>query len=195
MALLERPFGPAAPAANVATMPAQNTQAQNLPNPLPATQSITSTAETLIVSPANPSVALSIAIPPSTALEQMPFDLNISGYIKTTNSTNITLTLYAGTAIVSGNLLKASTATAQNSGTAPFWVKGKLIYDSVSGKLAGTVGFYINGTLVAEATLANTVTGISNTNSPVVQFCLSITSSAASGGNPTTINVNAFSAG
>ena len=195
MALQERPFGPTSGAASVANQIPLNTQGNQVPNPLPATQNIVSTAETLILAPSNPTVALSIAIPPDTQLEQVPFDISASGYIKTTASGTVTLSLYSGTTIVSGNLLKASSAVTQNSATAPFWIKAKLIYDSVSGKLAGTVDFYINGTVVASATVANVITGINNTNTPVVQFCLTITSSGAGAGTPTTINVKAFSAG
>ena len=196
MALLDRPYGPSSGNPSGLSVIAQDVQGEG-PGPLPALQVISSTAETLIVNPANTALVLTVQIPPNTELEQTLFDLIASGYIKTTNTTNITLKLYSGAAIVSGNLLKSSGAIAQNTLTLAFYVKGNLIYDSVSGILAGTVKFYLAETLVAEATLANFVTGINNAANPgpVAEFCLSITSSAATALLPTTINVQKFSAG
>lgn len=202
MALLDRPFGPVSRGAAVPPV-ALNTQATSAgqQNPvLPLLQSIVSTAETQILSGPLPLVPLNCAVPPATQLEQTPFDVSASGYITTTASGTITLSLYSGisTTIGSNTLLKASSAVTQNTATSPYWVRGKLIYDSVSGTLTGTVEFYINKVLVASATLTNFPTGINNlspTGAAVVQFSLTITSSGAASGTPTTINVQKFSCG
>lgn len=195
MPVSDRPFGPTSGAASVANQTGNNVQAA-LAGPLPALQAVTAVAETLILNPENLAVALSIAIPPDKNLEQKVLDLFASGYIKTTAAGNVTLKLYAGTVIAGGSLLGTSGAIAQATATSPFYVKGRLIYDSVSGTLVGSVQFYVNKTLVAEATLSNFPAGISNlTAAAVAQFCLSITSSGAAAGTPTTINVQTFSVG
>lgn len=198
-------FGPVSRGAVVPPV-ALNTQATSTGQQnsiLPILQAILSTAETQILSGPVPQIPLSCAIHPATQTEQVKFNFDASGYITTTSTTNITLGLYAGvsTTIGSNTLLKASTATAQNgttgSGavTAPWWIHADLIYDSVSGLLCGVVGFYINKVLIATATLTNFPTGISNLNDPVVQFSMTITSSAGASGTPTTINVANFSCG
>jgi len=201
--LYDRPNGPVSGGASVANQTAINVAAA-LAGPLPALQSLISTAETLILSPENLAVALSIAMPLNTQTEQTPFTLSASGYIKTTASGTITIDLYEGLVIASGNLLKSSGAVTQNSATAAWWLIADLIYDSVSGVLAGTVGFYINKTLVATATLANFVGGFLNQGNPSANpptvavlptFCLSVTSSGAASGTPTTVNVQKFSCG
>jgi hypothetical protein len=201
--LWDRQFGPVSGAATVANQSALNTAAA-LAGPLAALQLVTVTTETLILNPENLAVALSCVLHPNSQLEQTLFNVIASGYIKTTSTSNITLTLYSGTAIVAGNLLKASAATAQNTATAAFSVKGELIFDSVSGTLAGEVGFYINKVKIASATLANFPTGFNNTGNaaavpptlPVLPaFCLTITSSGAAANTPTTINVQKFTCG
>lgn len=203
----QRPFGPVTPAANSATMPALNQQAypQNPPSgPLPVLQTIIATVETLIASAFNAATALSCPAGPDTALEQNVFDFWASGYIKTTASGTVTLKVYEGTAIASGNLLGSSGAITQNTATATWWAHARLIFDSVSGVLAGDIEFYVNKTRVAVVTLSNFVGGFNNTGNqsatpPVAavlpQFCMSITSSGAASGTPTTINVQNFSCG
>lgn len=201
MALSDRPYGPVSRGTAVPPV-ALNTQATSAgqQNPtLAVLQSIVGTAETQILSGPLPLAPLSCAIPPATQLEQTQFKVYASGYIATTASGTITLSLYSGvsTTIGSNTLLKASSAVTQNSATSPWWIEGTLIYDSVSGTLTGVVGFYINKVLVASATLANFPTGINNLNpnGPVVQFSLTIASSGAGSGTPTTINVQKFSCG
>lgn len=203
MSLWDRPNGPNTGAASVANQIPMNSQAA-LPGPLPSLFTINSTAETLVPNPVNLGVALTCALEPDTAIEQTIFNVVASGYIKTTSTTNITLKLYEGAAIASGNLLKASTATAQNSATAAFFIKAELIFDSVSGILAGTVKFYINETVIAETTLTNFVAGFENNSNPSANppitpnlpvFCFSVTSSAADGTHLTTVNVQKFSCG
>lgn len=201
--LWDRQFGPVNGGATVANASPLNTQAA-LAGPLPALQSIVAATETLILNPENIAAALSCAMNLNTQMEQTLFNFVASGYIKTTNASNITLNLYSGTAIVAGNLLKSSGAQAQNTLTAAWSIKAELIYDSVSGTLAGEVGFYINKVKIASATLANFPAGFLNTGNPganpptlanLPSFCMSITSSGAAPGTPTTINVQKFSCG
>lgn len=170
---------------------------------LPVLQTLVATTETQILAGPTPLLPLSSAVHPSTQTEQVKFNFDASGYVTTTASGTITLSLYSGvsTTIGSNTLLKASSAVTQNGSTgsgavtAPWWIHADLIYDSVSGLLCGTVGFYINKTLVATATLANFPTAVNNANDPVVQFSMTATSSGAGSGTPTTINVANFSCG
>lgn len=197
MALWDRPNGPVVPAATSATMPPLNTQVA-LPAPLPVSQAITAATETIILSPVSPTQALTAVLGPFTALEQTLFDVIASGYVKTTSSSNLTLGLYVGasTTVVAGNLLhKTAAAVAQNTATAPWFIHAYLIYDSVSGKMHGKCGGMCNNTIDPEIAISNVPTGISNLANPVATFSLSITSSGAAGGTPTTINVAKFNAG
>ena len=197
MALWDRPNGPVSPAASSATMPALNQQLAT-PTPLPVTQAITATTETIILSPSNPAQALNAAMGPFTALEQTLFDVIASGYFKTLSSTNLSVGLYVGASatVVAGSLLhKTAAAVAQNTASAPWFIHALLIYDSVSGKLQGKCGGMINNTVDPEIAISNVPTGISNLANPVATFSLSVTSSGAAGGTPTTVNVAKFNAG
>jgi len=197
MGLYDRPQGPTAPAANSATQQAINTQASAQLGPLPAQLLLASSAEAIVVNPLNIAIPLSVALPPNTQNEQSELVLEISGYIKTTSTTNVTAKVYSGTSLTPGSNTKIgdSGAIAQNSATAPFIIRLHLIYDSVSGKLHGWYKFLINNNLVAEAALSNVVTGLSNTANPVATFVVSFTSSGADGTHITTINVARFSVG
>jgi hypothetical protein len=53
----------------------------------------------------------------------------------------------------------------------------------------------INNVLVAKTALSNVVTGIKDTNNPVLSFVVSFTSSAATALLPATITVKNFTAG
>lgn len=192
--LLDRPWGANRGNPSGLSVLAQNVQGEQAGDVLPALQTIAVTTAVQIVNPLLPTLPLTVALPPQVGLEQRVFDLIASGYIKTTASGSITLKLYEGT-LATGTLLKASSAQTQDSATAPFWIKGRFIYDSVSGKLTGTVQFLINNILDAEAVVTNVVTGLSDSNDPVATFTLTITSSGATGSTLTTINVQAFSAG
>jgi len=212
MPLTDRPFGPYTPAANSATQSALNVSAvpQSGPSgPLPVTQSITSSSEALIETAYNSSVALTCQVEPDTNIEQSVFDFWTSGIVKTTSTTNLTLKVYEGAAISSGNLLGSSGTVAQNGTTgspvtAAFYSHVQAIFDSVSGVLAGTIEFYINKTNVAKVTFSNFVGGFNNTGNPsatpptaavLPEFCMSVTSSGATTGAPTTVNVQKFSCG
>jgi hypothetical protein len=168
------------------------------PAALPATQSVTVATEVIILNPSNPATALNTPLGPFTALEQTIFDLVASGFITTRAAGTIALGLYAGASatVVAGNLLhKTAAPVTQNTTTAPWWIHAMLIYDSVSGKLQGKCGGTINNVIDPEIANTNVPTGISNAANPVATFSLSITSSGAAPGTPTTINVQKFNAG
>lgn len=194
MSLYNRPYKPGPNLPNVQSVIAQSVQGEG-PGPLPALQSIAVTTEVLIVNPAQPTLALSCAIPPNTNNEQIPFDFNWSGYIKTTAASNLTLKVYEGTAVSAGNLLGSSGAIAQNTASAPFWASAKLVYDSVSGLLTGKIEFNVNNDIVAAVAISHTIGSISNTNDPVLSFCVSVTASGASGPDPVTVNTQDLSCG
>lgn len=202
MPLSDRPWGPVTPAANSATQAALNTQefgSSSTSGPLPVSQSLTSSAETVILA-ANSTAALSTGVHPDTNIEQTVFDLYASGILSTTASGTVNVALYAGnsTTIGSNTKLGAAGATTQNGSTTPnvaaFFVHARLIFDSTSGVLAGDVEFYINKTKVASVTLSNFPSGYSNTGT-LPTFSLTATSSGAAPSTPTTINVQKFSVG
>ena len=121
-------------------------------------------------------------------------------------SGNVTIKLYEGSSetIGSNTLLGSSGAIAQASLTESFWVHARLIFDSVSGILAGDIEFYVNKTKVASVTLSNFPTGFLNQGNPSANpptvavlptFTLTFTSSGAAGGTLTTVNIQKFSVG
>lgn len=190
-----RNYGPAGAPGQPA--PAINTPANNAPPVLPAQVVGNVTTEQVVQNPslssaANP-IALVVPIPSNSILEQQPFEITASGYIKAGAAGNVTANLYEGssTTVANNVLLKSSGAEAFALNViAPFWIKARAVYDSVSGKLAGTVQFLLNGTLVAEAAFTNTPTGINDTNNPVVSFVISFTFSVANANN--LVNVKDF---
>lgn len=197
MSLWDRPNGTNSPAASSATMPALNVQASQ-PASLPASQQITSATEAIILNPSQLSAALNCPISPFTALEQTLFDVVASGLITTRAAGTIALGLYVGASatVVAGNLLhKTAAAATQNSTTAPWFIRAQAIYDSISGKLTGNCGGMVNNVLDPTIAFSNIPSGISNVANPVTTFSLSITSSGATSGNPTTIGVQKFNAG
>jgi hypothetical protein len=196
MPLTDRPNGPQTIAASPSTQAGLNFQAA-LASPLTATQQLTSAAATVILNPQNPTLALIVPLRPNQGLEQSPFDLWASGYVQTTNTTNITGKLASGTSTTdaSNTSMGASGANAVNTAIAPWRVHAELLYDSVSGKLTGTIEWLINNILTAKAAIPTIITGIKDTGNPVANFVLSFTSSAATVPLPTTISVRKFSAG
>lgn len=197
MALSDRPFGPISGAASVPNQTPLNVQAAQA-GPLPQLQLLVGATETQIQSAENALIPLSVQIPPATMNEQTVLDLFASGYIKQTAATGtVTLKLYSGvnTVLADNLLLGTSGAITVAIGTASWWCHAQLIYDSVSGILAGKVEWYVNKIVVAAATFSNFPTGVNNLNNPVAQFSLTAASSAATGPLPTSINVQKFSVG
>jgi hypothetical protein len=176
---------PGAPAPGINTVAGSKS-----PAPLPATIVGNVTTEQVAQNPAltstaNP-VALVVQIPSNSLLEQLPFEVSVSGYITAAAALSVTLNLYSGTSTTPGSntLLKSSGAEAVAAAASfPFFIKATLIYDSVSGKLSGTAKFFVNGALVAEAAVTNTVTGVSGVANPVASFCVSATFTVANAAN------------
>jgi hypothetical protein len=209
MALSDRPYGPNSGAASVANqipLNEQATQTQTLAGVLPVEFTLAADTETIVPSAPNAAVPLTIGVEPNTQIEQTVFDLFASGIVETTASGNITIKLYEGGSetIADNTLLGSSGAVAQASATASWWAHAQLIFNSVNGVLSGTIGFYVNKTIVAMVTLSNFPSGFLNqgdpsANPPTVAnlptFTLTFTSSGATGGTLTTVNVQKFSCG
>lgn len=193
MSLWKRPYGPG----NQAASGVANTQGvqQSGPAAVPALQTVTVNTETQIVNGSNSALPLSASLEPNTTQEQIPFDVNVSGYLTTGTTTNVTLKVFSGvsTTIGSNTSIATSGAIAQNSASAPFFMRLKAIYDTVSGKLGGIFEGVINNTLFGPTALSAVITGISNSTNPVIALSLTVTFSAANAGNK--INIADFSLG
>jgi hypothetical protein len=195
-------YGPVVGGATTATAVPINTQAQP-GGPLPASLVLTNATETLVLQQFA-AVPLTCQVHANTPIEQTQFDFFSSGIVTTGTTTNITINVYEGAAILTANLLGTSGAIAQNGTTsarvtAAYIAHATLIFDSVSGILAGKIEFYVNKTIVAAATLSHFVGGFQNfanpaANPPVVavtpQFCISFTSSGATTATNAQTNVN-----
>lgn len=155
-----------------------NTAATNAAS-LPATQTIaSSTAETVILDPALSATALILTIPPGGPCEQEEFDVVASGTLNLGTSSTVTIKLYVGTSTTPGSntSIGSSGAVTAFSGKAGWKLRARLSYDTLSGKLQGTIQFVVNNNLVAEAAIPNVPTGISNTTfNGVINFVLSFT--------------------
>lgn len=134
---------------------------------------------------ASATLACLIPVPGSFRLEQRQFIVRASGFVTGGTTTNVTTTLYAGTSLTPGSntVLQASTARAVNSTSAPWRIEAKLIFDSVSGKLHGTVEHEINNLFDAPAALTNVVTALVGSAEPVFNLCVGITFSASNANN------------
>jgi hypothetical protein len=194
MSLWDRPYGPQTGAFNSSFQTGLSVQAQGQ-TLLPTSLAVVSSSEVAIPNPQNLAVALICPIPPNQpSLEQTAFDIVATGYIKTTASGTVELKIYSGTSI-SGTKIADSGAVTQNTLAEPFLFHVLGVYDSVSGHLGGSFDGFINNTLIARTALSNILTGISNASNPVLNLVLSITSSGATSGTPTTINLQKFNAG
>lgn len=194
--LWDRPNGPQSIAASPTNQSGLN--AQSSLNPIqPATLVLSAAAEVVVPHPQNPAIAFVLPLVGSQGDEQTMIDLIASGIVTTGQATNVTLKLYSGTSLTLGSdsILGSSGAIAVNSTTCPWRCHGELIYDSVSGKLHGVVEWLLNNTLVVKTALSTVITGLKDLNSPVANFVLSGTSSAATGPLPTTISVKKFCIG
>jgi hypothetical protein len=161
---------------------------------LPAVQTVaSSTAETMILNPAILSTVLLASIPSNSPLDGKAFDLVASGLLNNGTSSTVNLKLYSGTSTTPGSntALGASGAVSAFAGKSNWQIRAKLLYDTTSGKLTGTVLFSINNVLVAETAITNIITGIANssTGAAVLNFSLSVTFGT---GGTQVITVNAF---
>lgn len=163
--------------------------------PLPATQSIPTTGETVILNPSILSQALILAIPANSPLEQKDFELVLSGYVTTTQSATVTFGIRSGTSITAASNTALATSGASASlatVTVPFSVRLRLVFDSVSGKLCGTISGVIGGQIITAAVLTASPIALTlnNTNNPVINFVPTVTFSAAS--TPNVVHVQDF---
>ena len=151
----------------------------------------------MVANPQNPTIPLICQLSPYEGNEATSFDLWASGYLTTTNASNITGTLQSGTSLTPGSntTLGASSAVPVATTSCPWRVHAELLYDSVSGKLTGTFEWLINNVLTPKAVLAAVVTGVKDSGNPVANFVLNFLSSAGAGGTPTTVVVKKFSVG
>lgn len=167
---------------------------------LPAKQSFATTAETQFTDPglANAS-PLALALPPGGPCEQEGFEVVFSGFVTTTQSATVTFKLYVGASstIGSNTLLTSFGASgAIATTTVPFELRLRLVYDSVSGKLTGTMDGMIGATVVARASCSGAVplgslnNAGTSTGGPVVLFTLTATFSAAA--TPNVVNLKDF---
>jgi hypothetical protein len=72
-------------------------------------------------------------------------------------------------------------------------MSAQVVFDSVSGKLQGTISFVANNVIVATVALSNVVTGVNNSNAlgtAILNFVLSVTFGTANAGNQ--FNVKEF---
>lgn len=183
MSLWKRPYGPG----NQNPTGTANTQGVqtfgSAAAAVPSLQTVTVNTEVQLVAGNNAALNLLAALESQTNLEQIPFDVNWSGYITTGTTTNVTLKVYASTAGALTTQLATSGAIAQNTASAPFFVRLKVVFDSVSGKLGGIFEGVINNTLFGPTALSNVVTGLANKTNPVITLAFSVTFSAANAGN------------
>lgn len=196
MSLWQRPNGPASIAANSAGQSALNVQA-SLAAIAPASIVLTAATEAVVTHPQNPLVAFTLPLSPNQGLEQVSFDVVISGFITTTSTSNVTIKCYSGTSLTVGSdtLLASSGALAQNTASAPYELHLHLVYDSVSGKMGGWFEGVLNNLLIARTIISNVITGIKDSNNPVANFLVSATSSGALVPTPTTVMIKNFTAG
>lgn len=196
MPFWKRPYGPSKGNPTGLNVIADNVQGAT-PAPLPASQAYNTTAEVVLLNPAQPTLPLTVSIPSGAGYEQIPFDFNCSGILVTGASMTVTPKLYVGSSATVGSdtLLKSFGAITQNSLTRSFWIHAKLIYDSVSGLLNGTVDAYFNEAIVASTTLTNFPTGITDAGDPVVSFLVSFTFSVANAANLVSVPMGGISVG
>jgi len=202
MALSRRPYGPSPANVSGQNVFAQNVQATLNQGVLPALQSITVATEVVLTNPLNSAQLLGVPLPPKIGNEQIPIDVNWSGYIKTLASSNVTLKLYSGVSATVGSdtALATSGSVAVNTTSCPFFLHIKGIYDSVSGKFQGYYDGQLNATVISPTTLTAVPTGVTDagTGTPpqyVLSFLASVTSSGSTPTFPTTVNTQDFSAG
>lgn len=176
-----------------------NTQGGNVA-PLPATQSVLGTSKTVILNPAVLSQALILSVPTSSPLEQKEFEIVLSGYITTTQSSTATVGVDIGSSATAGSNTAMATSGASGAiatTTVPFRFKATLVFDSVSGKITGSVSGVIGATLVTSAAITGAPIAASIVNStgpgagaPVISFVPFVTFGTGSTAN--TIHVQDF---
>lgn len=145
-----------------------------------------------LTAPTNPGLAttpLMLLIPSGNAIELEEWDAVFAGVLTTTATSTATLKMYfvpnativAGTAATLANstVIGTSGAVNQNTARTPLIVKlTRCIFDSVSGKLVGSIQFVVNGVVGAAAAFSTIVTSVNNANDPIFGLMLTLTPSA-----------------
>jgi hypothetical protein len=172
-----------------------NTSGAMAPGPLPSLMTIAGSTETVIVNPQLPTTALILPVPPNSPLEQERFEIYASGYVVCAASSTVTIKLYSGTSTTVGSdtLLGSSGALGAVLAKYNWAMSAQVVFDSVSGKLQGTISFVANNVIVATVALSNVVTGVNNSNAlgtAILNFVLSVTFGTANAGNQ--FNVKEF---
>ena len=167
MGLNRRPYGPSPANVSGQNVFAQNVQAALAQGVLPATQSITVSTEVVLTNPLNSAQLLGVPLPPKVGNEQIPIDVNLSGYVKTLAASNVTIKIYNGVSSTVGS------ATA----------------------LATTGATVISPTTLTAVPTSITDAGTGTPPQYVLNFLASVTSSGSTTTYPTTVNVQDFSAG
>ena len=167
-----------------------NTSAAGALGPLPTTFVLATGTETVVPNPQATSIPLMVQIPSGSPLEGQKFEVYASGVLNCGASSTVNIKLYSGTSPTVGNdtLLGASGALTAFSGKANWYMNAPLIFDSVSGKLTGTIKFVANNVIVAEVAISNVITGVKNSNNPVASFLLSVTFGTANAANSITLD-------
>jgi hypothetical protein len=96
-------------------------------------------------------------------------------------TTNFLVTLYSGNSLVPANntVIGAVAATVINTTSCPWWIEAALAFDSVSGKLQGSISGMCNNAILAAAAITP-LTGLNGTSAPagtepVFNLCLGVT--------------------
>ena len=189
-----RLYGPSSAPQTPGGIVAANTEAPNAA-PLPAKQSITGTAETVILNPAILTQPLLLNIPPGGPLEQRPFEISASGYITTTQSSTATLGLRIGTSTTAASntaVASSGASAAIATTTVPFFFVVKAVYDSVSGKLCGYFTAVIQSSLLGPTAFTAVAASINNAATAGFVLNLVLTATFGTGTTANVINVQEF---
>lgn len=174
--------------------PASNGSAFNLVGNTTAAQIFQGTVNNLASG-----VPAVIPVPGSAVLESLPFIVRATGWVIGGTTTNVTVTLFAGTSLTPGSntVLAVSTARAVNSASAQWRIEAKFNLSNLNvattfannapsntpGTLEGCFEAEINKLYDAWATLTNPLTGLNTQIEPVFNLCVGITFSASNAGN------------
>lgn len=150
------------------------------------------TAQVLPDYRASTTLAAVLQIEGSRLVEGKKFTVRASGNCTTAGAYNVTATLLGAvggtpaTSLTPGNwtTLKASTARAVGTITAPWFLEAHLCVDQLSGLLYGTCEHMINNLFDAQAALAAGLSAVDLTTvGPCLSFAVALTFSTGSAGN------------
>ena len=128
----------------------------------PTTLSAISTTFTLFKLASDATKPVQVFMPGGGRLDGVRFRVKASGYVTGATTTNATITLQYGTSATTGSntTIEASTASAVNSTTRPWFIEADCITDSVVKTLIGAGKSMVGNTLDALAALDNAPTSV-----------------------------------